>query len=357
MHHDILIIGAGINGLLSAWLLAREGLRVGIVERGEAARESTWAGAGILSPLMPWDYGGEVNALSERGRALWPAWIEAIGQSSAIDPEYRSCGMLALSLPDRDHALAWCRTHSWRAEETPAWLDNLLGKGPDGLWLPDIAQVRNPRLAKALIEACLAEGVRLLVATNASRWDIQGNTVRSLETSKGKLIADRYVISAGAWSRQLLSGTIGDVDIRPVRGQILLFQAAPDLLPCILYKAGRYLVPRQDGLILAGSTLEHAGFDKSTTQAARDELLAFALNVLPPLRKAPLVRQWAGLRPGSTDNIPTISVHPRLDNLYINSGQYRYGVTMAPASAELLLDLILNRVPAIDPSPYRWSMR
>jgi glycine oxidase len=340
MHYDVLIIGAGINGLLSAWLLAREGLRVGIVERGEAARESTWAGAGILSPLMPWDYGGEVNVLSERGRALWPAWIEAIGQSSAIDPEYRSCGMLALSL----------------AEETPAWLDDLLGKGPGGLWLPDIAQVRNPRLAKALVEACLAAGVRLLVATNASRWDIQGNTVRSLETSKGKLIADRHVISAGAWSRQLLSESVGEVDVRPVRGQILLFQAKPGLLPCILYKAGRYLVPRQDGLILAGSTLEHAGFDKSTTQAARDELLAFALDALPSLRDTPLVRQWAGLRPGSTDNIPTISAHPRLDNLYINSGQYRYGVTMAPASAELLRDLILNREPVIDPGPYRWSL-
>jgi glycine oxidase len=354
MQPDVLVIGAGINGLLAALVLAREGLRVSVAERGEAARESTWAGAGILSPLLPWDYGPEVNALAERGRALWPEWIAHLRRTSGVDPQYRQCGMAVLSPADKAGARAWCDAHAWPVADLPPELG--LAAAGDALWLPDVAQVRNPRLAQALVQAFLAEGVRILTDTPVLGLERSGDRVRAARTPAGDLVADAFVVAAGAWSQALLGEAALSVDIRPVRGQILLLEGDPGLLPCIVYQDGRYLVPRQDGLVLVGSTLEMVGFDKSVTAAAREELLAFALAACPALRAARPVHHWAGLRPGSPGNVPTVSAHPSLGNLFLDSGHFRYGVTMAPASAELLRDLMLGRAPCLDPSPYRWPM-
>jgi len=139
-----------------------------------------------------------------------------------------------------------------------------------------------------------------------------------------------------------------------VRGQILLLTGQPGLLPGIVYRGGRYLVPRADGRVLVGSTLEEVGFDKSTTPQAGDDLLAFAVETCPSLRQAAVERQWAGLRPGSPGNLPTIARHPEVENLWINAGHFRYGLTMAPAAAELIAALILGDPPVLDPSPYAW---
>jgi glycine oxidase len=354
MPSDALVIGAGVNGLFSALLLARQGLTVSLVDRGGVALESTWAGAGILSPLLPWDYGHEVNALSERARALWPGWVEQLAQVSLTDPEFRVCGMLALGVDDRADAIEWCRSHGWHAESLPVSPLEGHGGGKDALWLPDVAQVRNPRLAKALTEACIHEGVHILTDTPVKALDIADGAVRSVMTSTGELSAKAYVITSGAWSQGLLGEWAGGTDIHPVRGQILLFKGPPGLLSHIIYEAGHYLVPRQDGLILAGSTLELADFEKTVTQTARDELMDFSLTCVPELNAAELVQHWSGIRPGSPGNIPTISAHPDIGNLYLNSGHFRYGVTMAPASAELLSDIMLGHTPCIDPEPYRW---
>ena len=127
------------------------------------------------------------------------------------------------------------------------------------------------------------------------------------------------------------------------------------MLDTILYRQGLYLIPRRDGHVLAGSTLEDAGFDKTTDDATCQRLHAEAAELLPVLGGLEPIRHWAGLRPGSPENIPVIDRHPHFDNVFVNVGHYRYGVTMAPASAELLIDLMEDRTPALDPAPYRWQ--
>lgn len=355
MKPDCIIVGGGVIGYSTALELAKAGMAVTLLERGQAGQESSWAGGGILYPLLPWDYEGAVNLLVQRSIALFPAWSEELQAVSGIDPEYRRCGMLVLPPFSTVKARTWCDTHATRLEMARA--DEFapeLATNEDALWLPDVAQARNPRLLKALRRRLQQLGVEITEHTVVTGWKNDGARITGIETSRGMFNADRYIVTSGAWSRQLLGEFALNLDIRPIRGQMLLFKAEPADLRTIILKNGTYLIPRLDGHILAGSTLEDVGFDKNTTEEARTMLYTQATEILPLLKKAPLVQHWSGLRPGSPDNIPTIDRHPVLENLYINSGHFRYGVTMAPASAKIMANQILGLPQALDISPYRW---
>jgi len=357
--NSCLILGGGINGLLSALLLRQAGLEVCVLERGSTGRESSWAGAGVLSLLLPWHYGPEVNALALRGRALWPGWAERLKVASGVDCEYLACGMAVLAVEQPEAALAWCAEYGEVAVPLAEFpLPRPLprgGRGEEALWLPNVAQARNPRIMQALRIAALRAGIAIHEQTPATRLLTEGARVVGVETPRGVFSADSVVVTAGAWTGNLLA-ELGDApEITPVRGQIVLFKAEPGLLPCVVYRRGHYLVPRADGHILVGSTLEEVGFDKSTTAQARVELLDFAYSLLPALRRAEVVTQWAGLRPGSPGNVPTIDRHPTLENLYVNSGHFRYGVTMAPAAGEVLLRRMLGTEMSVELAPYAWK--
>ena len=342
MNPHIIVIGAGVAGLASAWALARRGARVEVLERGEPGRESSWAGAGILSLLLPWDYPAPVTDLAEHSLALYPDWIADIRAQADTDPEYRRTGMLIRPPYDRAHAAS--------GSPPPAEVAAL----GEGLWRPEVAQVRNPRLLQALREALSRAGVVVHDQIGPVGLESAAGRVTAVVAGDRLWRADQYVVAAGAWSAELLGPRAAGLPIRPIRGQILLYRAAPGRLPCVVYDNGRYLVPRADGHILAGSTLEDVGFDKTPTQIAWDELHAFVAAVLPDVAAAGPIRHWAGLRPGSPGNVPIIDRHPELANLYVNGGHFRYGVTLAPASAEHLADLIEHKAPKLAARFYGW---
>ena len=185
-------------------------------------------------------------------------------------------------------------------------------------------------------------------------WQIERGRVVAAITSQGEYTAANFIVAAGAWSYSLLGEHALKLDIHPVRGQMLLFKVEPGLLRTIILQDGFYLIPRQDGHILAGSTLEEVGFDKSATATVREVLLMKAHALLPALSEATLVNHWAGLRPGSPANIPVISRHPAIANLYLNSGHHRYGVTMAPGSAQLMANMLFDAPQPFDVTPYLW---
>ncbi len=355
--HNIIIIGAGIAGCATALELANQGTRVQLIDQGSVGQESSWAGGGILYPLMPWDYSEAVNSLTQRSIALFPSWAEELHATSGTDPEYQRCGMLVLPPFSTDKTQVWCNTHATQLEISRAQkLIPELAADENALWLPDVAQIRNPRLLKALRHVLEQLGVKIHEHTEVTGWRSDSKNITGVETSHGVLNAGYYIVTSGAWSKNLLGKHALNLDIRPIRGQMLLFKSEPGTLRSIILKNGIYLIPRLDGHILVGSTLEDAGFDKTTTEEAKAMLYAQATKILPLLTNAPLVQHWAGLRPGSPDNIPTIDRHPQLENLYINSGHFRYGVTMAPASAEILANLVLGRPQAMDITPYRWPV-
>jgi glycine oxidase len=332
------VVGGGIVGCTTAMLLSQQGWQVTVVERNiiaaQTSGESSWAGAGIIFPLLPWYYQDTVNQLALEGASLYPALAEQLYSETGIDPECLRSGM-RVQLPfDAQAALAWCSANNVQA--------SLQG---DELWLPDVLQVRNPRLLQALKAWLLKHNVTLKEQTQLlplPELEIgeQGVLKRWQTTTCETLEADVFIVTSGAWSFDLLKQTALSLDIKPMRGQMLLYQLDNPTLTQIIYRDGFYMVPRKDGYLLAGSTLEDVGFDTGVTDTMRVEMKTKAEAILPQLKDAPLIKHWSGLRPGTPHNIPTIGQHPNISNLYLNTGHFRYGVTMAPASAMRLVALI-----------------
>jgi glycine oxidase len=346
MSKTTFIIGAGVSGLSVALQLIDRGFSVGLLERGTSGAESSWAGGGILSPLLPWDYSTPVNKLALRSAAAYLEWIQRIERYSGLQAEYWQCGMNVLdtSQNDIERASRWCHESSLPFEINRSTIR-----------LPSIAQVRNPRLLAAAKESILQQGGKIFENSKEINLHVHNRQVTDLTVDGVKYPAKDIVIATGAWAGLPLAGVAPAPHIRPIRGQMLLFKLEPGYLTTVLYRHGLYLIPRLDGHVLAGSTLEDAGFDKSIDPPTRAHLHQEACKILPELSGCPVVHHWAGLRPGSPDNTPLIDQHPDFDNIFINVGHYRYGVTMAPASAELLADLMEGKTPALDPTPYSWA--
>ncbi|MCK9200484.1 MAG: glycine oxidase ThiO [Gallionella sp.] len=351
MQTDFLIVGGGAVGLTSAQALLQMGYRVTLVERGTTGQEASWAGGGILSPLCPWDYGEAVTQLALRGMGMFGEAMVLLQASTGIDPEYRRCGMLVLPPMQEELALEWCANHQFAARQMDlaGVLDGQQGRG---LLLPDVAQVRNPRLLQALRERVTLFGGKIVEQREVLGFETAGDRVTGLRTSQGTLVADAYVVATGAWSKVLLGEHGRGLEVKPVRGQILLFKFDTPPIDRILLKESLYFIPRQDGHVLVGSTLEDVGFDKSVTAEARTSLMQGVRELFPTWPEP--IQQWAGFRPGSPDNIPTIGRHPYLANLYANTGHFRYGVTMSLASAELLVNEIEGEQQPFDTAAYAW---
>ena len=335
----VIVVGGGIVGCLTALNLADKGCSVTLVERNVVAAqtsgESSWAGAGILFPLLPWLYKDAVNQLAMAGAALYPALCQRLLQETGIDPEYTQSGMQIKPPFDETAAINWCKNYQIPIQQNA-----------DGLLLSSVAQVRPPNLLQALRAMLIQQNVTLLEntqlepLTNISKID-------GWRTNTGAVCrADAFVVTSGAWSFDLLKETAAGLNIKPMRGQILLFDTsqvnATELPQHIIYQNGFYLVPRRDGLLLAGSTLEDVGFNTETTAEMRQQLQIKAEAIMPSLKHASAIKHWCGLRPGTPDNLPTIAQHPSIENLFLNTGHFRYGLTMAPASAARIAALICN---------------
>ncbi|WP_124422330.1 glycine oxidase ThiO [Pseudomonas orientalis] len=354
----VVIVGGGVIGLLTAYNLADQGQAVTLLERGGLGQESSWAGGGIVSPLYPWRYSPAVTALAHWSQDFYPQLAQRLFAATGIDPEVHTTGLYWLDLDDEADALAWAVREgrplskvdvSAAHDAVPA-----LGGGyAQAIYMADVANVRNPRLVKSLKAALSAlPDVTIHEQCEVDGFIVQGDTVVGVNTSAGAMTGDQVVLAAGAWSGELL-GKLGlALPVEPVKGQMILYKCASDFLSSMVLAKGRYAIPRRDGHILIGSTLEHEGFDKTPTISALESLKASAVELLPALADAEVVGHWAGLRPGSSEGIPYIGEVPGFKGLWLNCGHYRNGLVLAPASCQLFADLLLGRAPIIDPAPY-----
>lgn len=363
---DCLLIGGGVIGLSLAWELARQGLRVQIVDQAETGQEASWAGAGILPPanrqtaLHPYD---QLRGLSME---LHPQWAEALGALTGIDTGYRVSGGIYLARTAGETAAlaGWAGTvedeqipiHKLSFSELAELEPGLAAPGQPYraiYQLPTEAQLRNPRYLKALKRACELAGVEILPGFTVIAPLCEGDTLRAVETTGGVLSAGAFCFTAGAWTGRMLAEMGIPTGILPMRGQMLLFRCETAPFRSIVNEGPRYLVPRDDGHVLVGATEEEVGFDKRTTPEALRELHELACDIVPQLKLAVLERSWAGLRPASFDGFPYLGPLPGLRNAYVASGHFRSGLYLSPGTAVVMRQLICGQPPEIDLAPFR----
>jgi glycine oxidase len=357
-HPDVLILGGGVIGLTTAYFLSSERVRVRILDKGDLGRQASWAGAGIIPPGNPSKARTPFDLLRAHSSAQYPDLSAQLREQTGIDNGYLVCG--GLELPAEGEQTP---TDEWRGEgitfreldrdalhrQEPA-VARELGRA---FHVPDMAQVRNPRHVKALAAACAARGVCLMQDCAVLGFRRQGNRVIAAETERGSLTADRFLLATGAWTDPLLQPLGWQPGIRPVRGQIALLNTGTPLFRSILLQGKRYVVPRPDGRVLVGSTEEDAGFNAQTTAGAIAELLGFASRLVPSLYAAPVERCWAGLRPGSPDEMPFLGPVPGCDNLFVAAGHFRAGIQLSPASGLVMKELLLGQKPTIPVEAFR----
>ena len=358
---DCIIVGGGVIGLLTARQLFLEGVDVLLLEKGPLGGESSWAGGGIISPLYPWRYSNAVNVLAERSKKIYPELTTTLFEETGSDCELINSGLFTVT--DKDKAIInWAEKWSVDARfindtEIIHKIESSVGEAVDkGIWMPDILQIRNPEFVKALKASFDYLSVPYQEQIAVEEIMLENNIVSGVRTKQKTFFANKVIIASGAWSAQF-SVTQSSVDVLPVKGQMIMYQGEPNLVKRIILSQGHYIIPRRDGRILAGSTLEKIGFDKSISSSALDELHQAAVELVPLLDKLTVERQWAGLRPGTEQGIPYICQHDDIDGLYIHAGHFRNGIVLGAASAELMADIILGRQPWCDTAPYTMCAR
>ena len=323
---DCIIIGCGVIGMMSAKKLLENGMSVTLFDSKTCGSQSSLAGAGIISPLYPWRYSKQVNELSIKSQTMYKDICSELAQETNIAIEYINSGLLMYddyNTPD---------AKKWLANYKPSVKNNA-----NGLLFDKIMQLRTPRLLSALKLRLLQLGAKLLENSKIENIIIKNNKAVGVIANNNKFYSENIIIANGAWASNM--GIFSVEDIYPVKGQILLLQAKPKLLKHIILAENKYLVPRIDGKILIGSTYEKTGFDKSIDTKTAQLLFNFAIKYYPQLKDAKIIKQWAGLRPASTSDIK-ISKHLEYNNLFINVGHFSNGLNTAPASAELITNLI-----------------
>lgn len=347
---DVIVIGGGVIGLSIAWELSGYGLSVRVLEQGLFGREASWAGAGMLPPGHL--AGARTAEARLRGATnqLWPDWSESLKSCSGIDNGFLRCGGVEACFTNSTLSaqIAAYRDEGVTVEEFDRSMlrERFSAIGPDvqaGFFLPDFCQVRNPRHLQALQTACSVRGVELMAGARVQQIEASGKRIQAVRASGDLHRADEIIVAGGAWAGELLGQMGVRLSIEPVKGQMVLLRQIPSPINYVIEVGREYLVPRNDGRILVGSTEERSGFDKRNTAQAIGGLIQFAQRVVPVLKDSQFERCWAGLRPYASSGRPYIGRLPQFENACVAAGHYRYGLHLSPVTAVLIRQTILKQ--------------
>lgn len=364
---DVVIIGGGVIGLSIARALALRGAgRICVIERGSVGQEASSAAAGMLAPQAEANGQDDFFWLACRSRDLYASFAESLRDETGIDIELDHTGTLYLALTYHDlveveKRFAWQTAAGLAVEKlTPSQVRELEPSlNPSllcALRFPLDLQVENRRLLSALTNSVSKLGVEIVTETSVDSIKTERDRIRGVQTSRGSIDCPTVVVAAGAWSGFFNKPAI---KIEPVRGQMVSLDARPQLTRHVIYSPRGYIVPRQDGRLLAGSTSEHAGFAKQVTAGGVGAILANAQEISPAVSHLPIVDTWAGLRPRAPDNLPVLGPCDEIGGLFYATGHYRNGILLAPVTGELIAEAIINGVasPVLGPfSPRRFDL-
>lgn len=362
----VAIVGAGVIGLSLAWELARRGHKVTLFERAETGKKASWAGAGILTPANSKTATHPLDLLMALGSDLHREWARELFAATGIDNGYRRCGGLYIAQTASEKAALFGLQSYWQEYEIEHQVVGLhehnqqfngikLQSNALVVYAPGESQLRNPDHLAALAKACRLAGVECREQARDVNWRVHGDCVQSIVDSNGEYSFDHYCCCAGAWSAQMLAAARVQLPMVPVRGQMLLFKLEKPLFRVILNEGSRYIVPRDSGHVLVGSSVEEAGFDESTTEEVLAELQAFARRLVPALTPERLEKSWSGLRPATYDGFPYVGRITDLLNGWVATGHFKSGLQMSVSTAVIMADLIEGRETIMDVRPFEPS--
>lgn len=348
---DALVIGGGIHGCAVALELANRGRTVTVLEKSVPGAEASSAAGGILGPLLECDAGGPFLDLCRHSLALYPEWVARLEATTGIALELRDCGGLLVAFDGEEHGLQERAAvlASLQIEHALLDGDEVRSREPGlapgvtaGLWLPNEKRVEPRAIMSALALAARMAGV-----------EFARDSVQSLAPSprgvrvRGKSDtweASDVVLAAGAWSSAVNGSGLRPDAVKPARGQMVMLQAERPLTGAVVFSERGYVVPRDDGRLLCGSTLEFEGFRKEITTEGIRSILAMVMELLPEVGDVPIAQTWAGFRPYTDDHLPIIGAGS-YPGLWLATGHYRNGILLAPASATCLAAAICGDTP------------
>ena len=352
---DVVIVGGGVIGLTIARALRLRGVReVMLIERGEPGTEASWAAGGILGPQVEADRADDFFELACGSRDMYGMFAGALQNETGIDVELDMTGTLYFGFDSHDEEKLKARCEwqtragfqvEWLAADDACSLEPLAGDDVRcALRFANDFQIENRKLLTALVAANEKLAVKLIKRCEVREIAIGRGKVYGVKTSLGFAAAPTVVLAAGAWTSLIGAGDahLSQMEIEPVRGQMLCFKTELRQFRHVLYSARGYLVPRRDGRVLAGSTTEHVGFDRHVTDEAMNAIKAMALEISPALKRVPLIDSWTGFRPRAADNLPVLGSCANIAGLILATGHYRNGILLAPITGELIADLIVS---------------
>jgi glycine oxidase len=352
---DVVVAGAGLIGLAIAFELAQRGAVVRVFDRGEPGRAASWAGAGMLAPFTESTGDDPLERLGAQSLAEYPQFVERIKAAGGVDARLHLDGIVHAAFDDASFEDFARRCAALRARGIECELldrDAVLAAEPwlaagvrGALLVRGEGHVDNRRLGRALAAGCAALGVTIAHA-NHLRVECDVRRVLGVRSDEGFVPAAAVVNACGAWAGQL-EGVPAEhrLPVVPVKGQMLALEMPVGFVKHATWLPGAYLVPRDDGRLLVGATVEHAGFDARVTAEGMERLLGAALASAPSLGAFTVSETWAGLRPGTADGKPFLGA-TRLPGLFVATGHYRNGILLAPATARLIADAVARGEPA-----------
>jgi glycine oxidase len=347
-HPDLLVVGGGVIGCTVAWMLARSGRSLVLVDRGAFGGEATTAAAGVLAASSGEDE-DERLALRRGSLARFPTLAATLMDETGIDVRLERAGVLELCLDGEDATRARARLERRRRQGFDvAWLAGAAVRRAapaanptacGGVLHADDARVSPIRLVEALVAAARRRGALLVPGCSACDADCRGGRLVRIRVGGEWMAPGLVVVAAGAWSSSL-RGLAPACAVVPARGQMLALRSRGPVADAVLMHRDGYLVPQPDGEVLVGATVEHGGFERAVTCAGIALLGEHIRRIAPAATSWPVVRMWAGLRPEIPGGGPWIGRHPELENVIVATGHHRNGILLAPTTAAAVAALV-----------------
>lgn len=351
---DVLIVGGGVIGLSIARELRRKGVnKITILERGAVGREASYAAAGMLAPNAENDTHDDFYDFCSLSCSMYPGFAAELLAETDVDIELERSGTLYLSFGEEDSKVLnkrylWQRkagvaVEKLSAEETLNFEAFISPRVRKSLFYPGDWQVDNRKLLKALRRYAELNGIEILEQTGVMSLITEKEMVVGARTDSGTFFTGVTVLATGAWTSLIkIDGAPLPVEVKPIRGQMISFHPARQMFSKVVFSRRGYIVPRMDGRVLSGATVEDAGFDQSTTSDGAEQLVKTAVEIAPSLSGFDIVDHWAGLRPFAADGLPVLGEVPGIGNLLVATAHFRNGILLGPMTAKVICQQIMD---------------